>query len=322
MALGWTTLRALPRLSTYADAVKWEADTKPIRGDKYGTKPLGRRNQKWRFIKREDDDIVVGHGSPANPHSYDALIRYKPNGEIHLHTYYPSATNNEVLSNVLGWRVHTYNYATWVETQAGWLPLRKRNRTWDTTAQTYVYGDEISNVFIQTSTPSPRRSWGYDQPTMLNPNYPITHHVNRAGARAARQTYAPFSAYCAAMRKLRGDRTSRELLDEVNAVFGENHNDRPKSPGYWGWNNEKHTAILHHLMTSDDPEQQYKALVWADYCYNNSGVPLHKLIDRVAFTLNYEQCLTKEIATSGKLVRDRYAWAAPAPTLAQETGNG
>lgn len=59
MALSWNTIAALPRLYTYADADRRERETKPVRGDEQQRKPLGRRNQKWRHIKRKAIDRVL-----------------------------------------------------------------------------------------------------------------------------------------------------------------------------------------------------------------------------------------------------------------------
>lgn len=102
MALNWRTLAALPRLYTYADADGRERETKPVRGDEQQRKPLGRRNQKWRHIKREADNSVSIYitGWMHNPLP---TIRFYPNGEIHVLgcPYWFKAAENEVIEAVL-----------------------------------------------------------------------------------------------------------------------------------------------------------------------------------------------------------------------------
>jgi len=100
MALSYDTIYAMPRLMTYADADRRERETKPIRGDEHQRKPLGRRNQKYRHIKREADNSITIHTHGWRAESYP-LIQFYPNGEIHVlgYPYWNKAAENEVIGS-------------------------------------------------------------------------------------------------------------------------------------------------------------------------------------------------------------------------------
>jgi hypothetical protein len=58
--MGFTTsTKAMPRITTYDEAVATEAKIKPIRGRSVGAKPLGKRSNDNVLIRRDGDRVVV-----------------------------------------------------------------------------------------------------------------------------------------------------------------------------------------------------------------------------------------------------------------------
>lgn len=85
--LNWRTYGALPQLRSYAAALKHFENVVPIRGDADGTKPVGRRDQKWLSIYVRDTDKAVCIGSTWRKHKQKALLAYHPDGRVAIESH-------------------------------------------------------------------------------------------------------------------------------------------------------------------------------------------------------------------------------------------
>ena len=172
-------------IRNYDQAVACEANIKPIRG-KPDCKPLGERRKTWMTIRKQSvegqelPDIVV------RLHSSD-IVSFKPGGHIHVSNGgWASTTTHDVMQAVLGVSVTTHQNSTWVQTTAGWMPLRKAH------ARDGAVVEE--NIFWRDA----------DGPlSAVNINYPTITRVNKTEANIVRKAYAPFRKYMHGLIKLR-----------------------------------------------------------------------------------------------------------------------
>lgn len=324
MALNWNTIGALPRLYSYADADRHERETKPIRGDKNGTKPLGRRNQKYRSIKRlPDDSIAIYEGGYWRGPDYHApLLRYYPNGELHIlaECYNNKATSNEVITRVTGMTTYTEQYRAWVKYDGGTVPLARRPQP--------VWCSETNKWLPSTEEPNPtifvlneRGNWVCKNPPKL-----ATHVVNRQGAKAVRARYANAIDYVATLRKLKDEHTvtDQQMVEGFPEVCDEAVQRNPDfDPRKYAWHiynhlppvtvhqfDYTHAAKLATLLGSDDPADNYRAYLWLSYrAYADTD--LRKRAERVLMMHHHDEWLTLREHEAGTKVIDRYGWAVP-----------
>lgn len=303
MSLSWDTLRALPRLRTYKDAAEWEANTKPIKGDKDNTKPIGKRNQKWRHIKRNKDGTITVFGG-SQPlitfHAGDTVEVYGP-------AYWNKATEHDMIREILGLEVWTEANASWVKCDGGKYKLRKG------AGNLFKYGGESKFD----------GKWTY-----LNPPKAITHVIDRKGAKAVRDRYAGYKQYLRAMMKLRRDNKPDfneyleafpELRERLGAT-GYDLNDLnasgykpwwllPSSPLHSGFGHED-AADLCRLMQSDKPEDQHSAMLWL-MSRNWGEGSAAKAMDRCLMMHHHDEMLKTKEHEDGHKAIDRYLWAIP-----------
>lgn len=327
MALSWQTTRAMPRLRTYKEASDWEANVKPIKGDKQGLKPLGRRSQKWRHIRREADRTITVF--ETNAPQYLPLLTFFPDDTVLVRTspYWMKAAGHDLIQSVLGLRVWTEAGDSWVRCDGGTFKLRRQPRmSWNRETESYdppanpEIGDNlfkwVPNVVADERYPYPAGRWAF-----INPQKARVHVINRKGAKAVRERYAAFSLYLSAMTKLRKD--SKPDFDEYAATFGthKNYTDNRRTHKPWwaiklaqvGYKNFDHTqaAELCQLMQSDKPEDQYKAYLWLTFReWQSSAVP--KLMDRALLMHHHAEMLKIKEREPGEKAIDRYEWATPA----------
>lgn len=321
MALGWRTLRALPRLRTYAEAERRERETKPIRGDENGLKPIAQRSMKWRHIKREDDGTISVYESNC-PGTYP-LLTFRPDDTVLVRpsAYWNKATSHDIIQEILGLNVWTEKGDSWVRCNGGTFKLRQQpRRHWDSNLQKFIYPEYIpekhDNVFKWKPYESgkyPGGTWEY-----LNPPAPLVHQIDRKRAKAVRDRYAPFRVYLNAMTKLRRDNVPQ--FEEYEAVFGLNDPKHTYQPHqyYKPWYNLKVTRVdqcdhkaaaeLCALMQSDKPEDQYKAYLWLSL--QSIGIE-SKNMDRVLMMHHRDEMLKVVDRGHGSKHIDRYAWAFP-----------
>lgn len=329
MALSWDTLRALPRLRTYKDAAEWEANVTPIKGDKDKLKPVGKRSQKWRHIRKEADaTITIFNGKTP-------IITFYPDDTVNVYgpTYWNKATEHDLIQEILGLRVWTEAHASWVECDGGKFKLRPSLRpTWNQDQQEWGYPegkehpDNLFKLVDKTSKgpyPLTRPVWVY-----LNPPKAITHAINRKGAKAVRERYAGYKQYLSAMMKLRRDSKPEfdeyvEAFDDLKEILERTTGNHPNSTYKPWWllpNNPLHSGFDHkmakelcELMQSDKPEDQHKAMLWLTSRNWGEGSAF-KAMDRCLMMHHHDEMFKAKEHDEGHKAIDRYAWAFPKTT--------
>lgn len=310
MSLSWNTLRAMPRLTNYADAVKYEASVKPIRGREPETKPLGLRNQYWNSIKRDGDDVVVCMQSG------NSILRYRPNGDVVIYEsqWWNKATFNEIVGTVMGLRLETFDGKAWVYTVEGANHLHKspkRRYNYETHRWENNTLPPKENILRRAED---GRGWSF-----VNPPSNVVHHIKRKEMARVTQTYAAFIAYATAMDSLRdGQHTKPEDYAEPFGV--KPYTPLGRQPYYTWWCDgmppkpkefkfaHKDAAELTGLMLSSDAAANYKAYLWLRV--NESMVTSSESLAKRVITMQHHKEVLKEVEV-GKAVKDRYAWAIP-----------
>ena len=303
MSLSYTTLRAIPHLPTYEAAATYESNIKPIRGCPNQTKPLGRRNQKDRSIKRlEDGSIVITHGWPS-----DETLRYYPGGTLHI--TYPAGSDaslNEVITRVTGIRVWTER-GIWARTPSGTTSLRQRR---------YRGGQQVPgyepNVFVK----DPAGNWVADNPLTLT-----THVVNRKGANAVRARYAAAISYIKALYKLRKDSPpTKEEAIEVFYDWFTSDAERENASNYGIWHLRRtlptpgsyaftslNAKTFVNLLSSEDPGDHYKCYLWLWVSSGNHEASGG--LEKALIQAHHDEWLVECAVPAGEKAHDRYAWA-------------
>lgn len=306
MSLNWRTLGAIPYLRDYAAASKREADTKPIRGDKEKPKPLGRRDQKYRHIKRmEDNSIAIFDGWHLDE---TPRIQFFENGVIHIlsEPYGNKASYNEVITEVMGVSVHTELGKAWIKYDGGIAPLASMPRPKWVDGKGWVPPTEKAEPSMF------RRNEG-GRLVYINPPVLTTHVVSRKGAKAVRTRYMSALTYIDALVKLRKD--DKPLWHEIERAFPEK-----MRAGDTHWQNaaripevyrsafkRAHAFEIVKLMDSDEPGDHYKAYLWLQW-----GTQLHGVMEnaeRVLAWVYRDEWFTKREGIVGQKVHDRHAWA-------------
>ena len=319
MALAYNTLRDFPRLRTYADANQREMETKPIRGDKNNTKPLGKRSQKWRHIKREDNnDICIYEGDSV-------LIRFRPNDDVLIYDigYWNKATYNDIIGEVLGIHIETFNRGMWANIGGGKLLLRRNpRRVWDEDKPIpeNIFRWETGTLARDNQSYGSR--WVYTNPPGL-----IRHTIKRKAMREVRAQYKNFIDYAKAMASLRKD--NRPKPEEYKDYFDLKPSVSVRPDGttqpHYAWYTEGMPSNIYSnkfthsdacelagLMQSEDATDNYKAFLWLSEVRYHGNDNIENAIDRVIIKRHYTEVLERVEAPAGKQVKDKYAWAVPA----------
>lgn len=323
MALAWSTLHSLPRLRTYKEASDWEARITSIRGDKQGLKPLGKRNQKWRHIRKEADGTITIF--ETNVPQYLPLLTFYPDDTVCVRTspYWMKATGHDIVREVLGIDIWTEDGDSWVKCDGGTYKLRRQPRmTWNRDTNQYdpptnvEAGDNLFKWVPNVVSSYPAGRWAF-----INPQKAEVHVINRKGAKAVRERYAAFSLYLSAMSKLR--KGNGPDFDEYAETFGTTGNYATTTQTYkpwWAINlvpvgngsfNHDCAFALCQLMQSDKPEDQYKAYLWLSFRHWDYSPNVAKAMDRVLLMQHHDEMLKIKEKEPGEKCIDRYAWAIP-----------
>lgn len=311
MALNYKTYYAIPHLPTYADAKKHYDSIKPIRRDPHGTRPVGRRDQKWFHIWMDKDDVHVGYGwTPEHRHT---LVSYQPGGTITLHkrNLWNSASDNERRERLLGTTVCTHQYDAWVkcawydegERKTGYLPLRcngKRGR--DAPEQRSVFTRDSDGTLV-----------------FINYQYPVVHKPNNVRLKAALEPFRPLLQYADALRRLQGgERLSFEESTKIE-MFGSHTYKRydgvevttasgPHSMD-WGDKAEERRKQFTEWAMSSDHEDMLRAVMTLDYTARPTSAGPRYMTDYLKYRLirdNPRDLLEAHTHKDGRLVTDRY----------------
>jgi hypothetical protein len=297
--LNWRTYNALPVLRSYASALKHFNEVIPIRGDANGTKPVGRRDQKWLAIYVRDTDKAVCIGSYWNKDNNKALLAYHPDGRVAIETNI-GATCRERILRIAGLNINRHYNEDWVHAVA------------------HVDGEEVVGQYpLNLRHNKPRKAvfiLGENQtPTYLNPTPVYRHTMNRKAKAEIMPRFKPFIDYVEVMSKLSADET------QYNEWSAESK-DNPRLP-MLGNNERKELGVPQHslrwstegpiefisLVESGDTESWYKAMVWL------SAGHWRKLLNEAKTDIMHmvhqrhrDVLFIKERVAAGKCVQDRY----------------
>jgi hypothetical protein len=208
-------------LRTYAEAARWEAEIKPIRGRSPECKPLGDRKKTYATIRKENQDIVV------RLYNTD-LVRWKPDGTVIVNQgSHESNSTRAYLNAVLPMWFHSYQGMTSVGGRlldVGYHLLHARKDN--------IFKHDPNNV---SSVPY----------TFTNPRPCIIHRKNRTGSKVVRAKYAPFFKYMRNIKKLLGEdgRIEREegmpkyISTEqiITLALSSNKEDHYRAMSYLAW---------------------------------------------------------------------------------------
>lgn len=323
MALNYKTYYAIPRFKDYAEAERWERDVKPIRGDENQRKPLGRRDQKWRHIKRLEDGSITITDGWGDFKEEDWYICFRPNGELHLYdvAWGVKATFNEVMQRVTGLTFFTEACRMWVRYDGGHAPVVQRPRG------RWVPDPDKPGESMRVYPPTPeatimvrneRGNWVPKQTKGL-----VTHRVNHKGANTVRKRYAAGLDYIKALISLRRDNPVKH--EEIVKAFEDTLcKDMPQADRPYAWKlhpylpeahrygfKHPHAAQLCALLGSEDPGEQYKAYLWLSRGCVPNDIP--KNAERVMMMHHHDEWFKKVEREPGVKAIDRYSWAIPKP---------
>ena len=299
--LNWKTYNALPRLHSYAAALAHWEKTIPIRGDADGTKPVGRRDQKWLSIYKRETDNAICIGSTWNKER--PLLAYYPDGRVAIEANI-GASCRERIQRIAGLNIQRKNNEDWVTAAAhvdgkevvGHYPLKLK------------YNSDRKAVFILRDMASH---------IYLNPVPVFKHTINRKAKAELTARYKPFLEYVSAMAKLSADPTqftqwSDESMDNPRIPMATlDERDAlglPNKHLYTTYNiNEDTIAQFLDLVDSGDTENWYKAMVWLQVGHwkillNDAKLKFTHVVNRH----NRDALFTKERVEAGRMVYDRY----------------
>jgi len=302
-----------PTMSTYDQAAYHEAQVKPIRGDKNGTKPLGDRKKKYINIRKEEgtSDIICRIGSTD-------VVRYRPNGDVVVNIGgYTSATTNDFLGQLLHMDVRTFDSKSWVKCFYQSSPMEKA------VSGEFVLPNDTDSVFRMDAI---TRQW-----VTLDVIPAYTHKVNREKSNLVRKSYTTFTRYLRNMVKLRTEITEKRhwtgdiVVERVVTISNEELANLGIKTGYrerlsFKPHSNGLAQNVRGMMISDDPEQHYQAFVQiihgaSGYSYMpQRGIAVYAdaigdFYNKLLLFIHKNDVLEKTVSTSDSAKRDPYgAW--------------
>ena len=287
----------LPTLRTYAKAVDWESQIKPIRGrdkDKQ-CKPLGNRKKTYAAVRKEEGKVI------CKLYNTDVLT-YHEDGRI------------EIMMD--GWASQTT--MSFIESLLDVRLVRRHNRIWirsHTEGESRLEWNALHSTDANLLT---RRADGHV--TLHNPAQVCTHKINRAEANNVRKQYKAFKDYLVRTMRLRDGGFSTQEFGDVFGWEDGMHHDLPNFPpslsvyAHSTTKDEVYAEFL-ALAKSDNSADHYKAslcLAWSTASFRRHGrlVPLVrnmlKALDDCILRAHRDVCFTQTPSTSGEPVRDAY----------------
>lgn len=297
----------VPRLTTYEAAARHESITKPIRGDKNGTKPLGDRKKKYFNIRKEGDDIVV------RMHSTD-IVRYKPSGELILNNGgWVSPSTHDMFHMLIGLHMQTFNSRTWVDCYIA-------NAEGQIRRGDYPFPNN-------TPVKATRHEGGW---FLEGIGLTVVHHINRKAANKVRKEYAEFKAYLSGITKLRTEyrtnthhwtnKTTQEAIIKVSREeLAEYGLEEPSGMVFPDRQCASRADNLKGLMLSNRTEDNYRAALtvmrsshYSRYWIGPHGIVVEpsripKIFDQLLLFIHRNEVLEKKIVTTGSIIKDSYA---------------
>jgi len=301
--LNWRTFNALPVLRSYAAALRHFENVVPIRGDADGTKPVGRRDQKWLAIyMREDKTICIGN--TWHKEKQKALLAYHPDGRVVIENGI-GASCRERIHRIAGLNIKRYNNEDWVHAIShvdgkevvGQYPLNLH------------YNNQRNAVFILGENQTP---------IYLNPVPVYKHTINRQEKAKLTKQYQPFMQYVEAMAKLSADPTqynqwSKESVDNprLPAITREERDALGIPAKYLYTRYSSDSEGVEQFLTlvdSGDTESWYKAMVWLQVGHWKILLgEARQKFTHIVHHAHRDVLFTKVRVDAGVAVRDRYA---------------
>jgi hypothetical protein len=296
--LNWSTYQSLPPLRSYAAALEHWEKTIPIRGDVDGTKPVGRRDQKWLAIYVRDTDKAVCIGSTWNKDRQKALLAYHPDGRVAIEQHI-SASCRERIQRIAGLNINRHYNEDWVH------------------ALSHVDGEEVIGLYpLKIRYNNPRKAVfilrPHDTPIYLNPVPTYKHTINRQEKAKLTKQYKPFLDYVEAMSKLSADPTqfsqwSKESMDNPRLPVADYEQRKVLlvgMPNRWA---DEGAQEFTKLIDSGDAESWYKAMIWLSNGHWRKLLSEAKTdITHMVHQQHRDVLFTKERVDAGKCVQDRY----------------
>jgi hypothetical protein len=259
--------RDVKYLQDYAAALRHHDSITPIRNS--NTRPIAERRKQHFNIRTE------GVGGPlakvvVRLHSTD-IITYTPDNRVTLNMGgHNTISTRAAIYAVAGVSIANAESCSWVE---------------DYDHKYYPYKHDMQ-LEVQ----------GYRTLKIIEPTYPVVHHLNKQVMNALRKEYAPFIQYLKGFIKLIGeDGFTYEMLKDVE-LAGPHY----ISVSAKGTHEQMHEVAL--VIAKDRHRTRY-------------GKPLVRLKDALAcfdkhlIRANRDTVLTRSTVTDGRVVKDRYAWA-------------
>jgi hypothetical protein len=302
--LNWRTFNALPVLRSYAAALEHWEKTIPIRGDADGTKPVGRRDQKWLAIYKRETDKAICIGNTWHKEKQKALLAYHPDGRVVIENGI-GATCRERILRIAGLNIQRYNNEDWVH------------------AISHVDGKEVVGQYpLQLYHNNDRKAvfiLGENQtPIYLNPVPVYKHTIDRKAKAELAKQYQPFMQYVEVMAKLSADETqyspwSKESKDNprLPAITREERDALGIPAKYLYTRYSSDSEGVEQFLTlvdSGDTESWYKAMVWLQV--GHWKILLDEARQKFTHIMHYahrDVLFTKVRVDAGVAVRDRYA---------------
>jgi len=283
------------RLQNYEQALAHFHAVKPIRGRDVECRPLGHRDRPHFSIKLNDNFEVECCDYNAKP-----SVTFRPNGEVWIRPPWISPSSCAFIEEVLGIRSSQVDYKIRVGLAAG----------------TFVVPKEEGLVIKR----DPERGNNY-HPISVKPN--VVHHIKRGVANNVRSQYADVFSYAHGYFKLGATMPSH---DEQRELFGvktivNEHGDGTKyeyerlNTPSWQYSNPEDVDAFVAMMRSDDPMDQYKAIVTLRIQIGTWRNPNHtykevlQVIDRMVLSKHKQEVFKEVEVPAGVVRKDIYSWA-------------
>ena len=232
-------------LNSYAEALKWWEETKPIRGRKEDVRPIGWRGYTHHLIRKTDKGAIecVMNERP--------IVTFHKNGNIDIHNYvYNTVTTTYFIRSVLGNWVSAYIFDHSLV-----LGVRGRNE------QRRVAPE--GKLTIATNG----KGGNYH---FLRDEVQYTHVINRTKTNNVRERFKDFIDYAIGMAKLRGDEVYGR--DEIDKALGKYQGFDLTRIRYTYHKADAVNAVttFKKLLTSKGDtkyDNYYKILMWIAYSY-------------------------------------------------------
>jgi len=268
---GTTNMRCL---RTYIHALSHYESVKPFRGS--DVRPLESRRKKHVTIRLgANKDVIICQ------HNTDVLT-YKADGTVIINNGgWASMTTHDLINAVSPFHCSGHQNQTWVSSYfdtptgrtSGFLPLRNN-------VQEEFRYDAEGNHWLR-----------------VNPLFPTVGAIDREAAKRVRAQYAKFKTYALG---------SIKLLGEGNRFGKEVYNEVLGADQYRFFGGQDAFEKMRALMLSDDPSDQFKALL---HLTNQYSDPLETFTNAFNDTILHlhanEMVTTKEVYT-GEWVTNKY----------------